>query len=78
MLHNAIRKVDTSDIITTIAGTGAIGSTGDGSAATSAKLYYPLGVALDSTGTQACYNKFIFNITFTCHFSAIYRQCVHC
>ena len=67
MFHNAIRKVDTSGIITTIAGTGTIGSTGDGGAATSALLYYPLGVALDSTGTQACYNKFIFNITLTCY-----------
>ncbi len=53
MFHNAIRKVATSGIITTIAGTGSIGSTGDGSAATSALLYYPLGVTIDSTGTYA-------------------------
>ena len=31
-------------------GTGSNGYSGDGSAATSASLYYPYGVALDSTG----------------------------
>ena len=37
-------------IITTIAGTGSQGSSGDGGAATSAKLYYPHGVSVDSSG----------------------------
>ena len=37
-------------IITTIAGTGTIGSSGDGGAATSAQLYYPYGVAVDISG----------------------------
>lgn len=50
MFNNAIRKVDTSGIITTIAGTGISGYTGNNGLATSAKLYYPLGVELDSTG----------------------------
>ncbi len=46
-----IRKVTVSTgIITTIAGTGAQGYSGDGSAATAAKLYSPGGVALDSSG----------------------------
>ncbi len=37
-------------IITTIAGTGDYGFSGDGGPATSAELYYPQEVALDSSG----------------------------
>jgi hypothetical protein len=40
----------TADDVYTIAGTGTAGSTGDGGAATSAKLNYPGSVALDSSG----------------------------
>lgn len=46
-----IRKVDAATgIISTVAGTGAQGSSGDGGAATSAKLSQPKGVALDAAG----------------------------
>ena len=46
-----IRMVTTSDgIITTIAGTGSQGSTGDGGPATSATLYRPTGIAVDKSG----------------------------
>jgi hypothetical protein len=45
-----IRKVDLNGIISTVAGTGVSGFSGDGGPATSAKLYFPVGVALDSTG----------------------------
>jgi hypothetical protein len=45
-----VRKVDTNGIITTIAGTGAIGYNGDSIAATSAKLNYPAGIAVDDYG----------------------------
>ena len=38
------------DIITTIAGTGTGSYSGDEAAATSATLYYPSGVVLDSSG----------------------------
>ena len=49
--NNRIRKVSASDgKISTLAGTGSTGYSGDGGAATSAKLYYPYGVALDSSG----------------------------
>ena len=47
--NNRIRKVSTG-IITTIAGTGSTTYNGDNGAATSATLYSPIGVALDSSG----------------------------
>ncbi|RKP54029.1 hypothetical protein D7Z26_11610 [Cohnella endophytica] len=39
------------NIIVTVAGTGAMGFSGDGGAATSTGIYNPYGVAIDSTGT---------------------------
>ena len=39
-------------------GTGSSGYSGDGSAATSASLYYPEGVALDSTGNLYIADRF--------------------
>jgi len=52
-LNNRIRKVTISTgIITTIAGTGTASYSGDNGPATSATLYYPYGVAVDSAGTQ--------------------------
>ncbi|HYM06062.1 MAG TPA: hypothetical protein VEU11_05835 [Terriglobales bacterium] len=48
---NRVRRVDaTSGIITTIAGTGAQGSIGDGGPATAAQLFGPSSVAVDSAG----------------------------
>jgi trimeric autotransporter adhesin len=46
----AIRKVNTSGIISTIAGNGIDGYSGDGGQATAAELSYPRMVALDSLG----------------------------
>ncbi len=43
--HDAIRKVDTHGIITTVAGTGVRGYSGDGGRATNAMLNRPLDVA---------------------------------
>ncbi|HEY2470684.1 MAG TPA: DUF2341 domain-containing protein, partial [Terracidiphilus sp.] len=48
--NNRVRKVDTSGIITTIAGNGTAGYSGDGSSATNAALNNPVGVAIDSAG----------------------------
>jgi YVTN family beta-propeller protein len=45
-----IRKVNTSGIITTAAGTGTCGYNGDGIKATAAQLNLPHGVALDTAG----------------------------
>ena len=44
-----IRMVSSTGIITTFAGTGTQGSNGDGGAATSAQLSYPIGVAVDNS-----------------------------
>jgi sugar lactone lactonase YvrE len=50
-LWYTIRKIDTSGIITTIAGDGGSwGSGGDGGPATEARLSMPTGIATDSTG----------------------------
>jgi sugar lactone lactonase YvrE len=56
--NNRVRKIDTSGIITTVAGSGnsqgicntATGYSGDGGPATAAALNLPTGVAADSTG----------------------------
>jgi sugar lactone lactonase YvrE len=45
-----VRKVDTSGIITTVAGTGTKGYSGDGGPATAATLSSPAGLAVDSAG----------------------------
>ena len=50
--NNRIRKVLASTgVITTLAGSGVAGFSGDNGAATEASLAYPTGVAVDSTGS---------------------------
>jgi hypothetical protein len=50
--NHRIRKVDSSGIITTVAGNGSPGFSGDGGASTEAGLNEPLGVAVDCTGNM--------------------------
>ena len=47
--NNRVRKVS-NGIITTVAGTGVAGFSGDGGAATAARLNQPWGIAIDSAG----------------------------
>jgi len=48
--NSRIRKVDVFDNITTVAGNGSYGYSGDGGRATNANLYYPGGLVLDGSG----------------------------
>jgi len=50
MNNSVIRKVSPAGTITTVAGTGTAGYSGDGDAATTAKLNYPHGVTVDTAG----------------------------
>ena len=45
-----IRKVTPEGVVTTVAGTGELGNTGDGGLATRAQLYYPLDITLSPGG----------------------------
>ncbi len=51
--NNRIRKVAVStNVITTVAGSStSTGYSGDGGAATSAELFYPIAVGLDTSGS---------------------------
>lgn len=60
MYNNRIRKVvKSTGIITQVAGSSTTGNfSGDGAAATSSTLYYPTGVAVDSSGNDIVYYAF--------------------
>ncbi len=48
--NSVVRKVDASGTITTVAGNGTYGYSGDGGQATSAAFRYPFGMAVDAAG----------------------------
>jgi len=63
--NNRIRKVDVNGIVTTIAGTGEAGYSGDNGKATDAKIKYPQSLDIDSSGNiyfQDRYNNRIRKI----------------
>jgi uncharacterized protein (TIGR03437 family) len=49
-VNGRVRKIDTKGVITTFAGGVEKGYSGDGAAATSARLWFPSGLALDGSG----------------------------
>jgi sugar lactone lactonase YvrE len=49
-MNERVRKIDTSGVITTVAGSGATGYSGDGGPAIAADLYEPREVAVNSAG----------------------------
>jgi uncharacterized protein (TIGR03437 family) len=49
-LNNRIRRVSPAGIITTVAGGGTAGFSGDGGPAVQAQLHFPLNVAVDASG----------------------------
>ena len=48
--NHRVRRVDASGVITTVAGTGTSGFSGDGGPATAARLKFPRNLAFDSAG----------------------------
>ena len=48
--NNRVRKISNTGIVSTIAGNGTAGFSGDGGLATAAKLNRPIGVAVDAAG----------------------------
>lgn len=71
-------QVDSNRIVTTFAGSGSTGSTGDGVPATSAVLDYPRGVSVDALGNvYVAVGKIRKVSTDTCLFNANMHMCIH-
>ena len=52
LVNNRVRKINTSGIITTFAGNGSSGYSGDGGNATAAEINHPDGIAIDNDGNM--------------------------
>ena len=60
--NHRVRRVDTSGTITTVAGNGVFGYSGDGGPAALAKLAFPSGVFVDGSGVAYIADRFNFRI----------------
>ena len=60
--NHSIRKIDATGTITTVAGTGESGFSGDGGLAVLALLSYPSGVAVDGAGNLYIADSFNYSI----------------
>lgn len=67
--NNAVREINTSGIINTIAGNGTCGYTGDGGPATAAELCHPGGISVDAMG-----NIYFGDHGITCDCSSYVRK----
>src|SRR6202012_3893421 len=61
-IHGVVRRIDTSGTITTIAGTGVPGYSGDGGPARSAQLGRPNGIGTDNMGNIYIGDDFINSV----------------
>ncbi len=55
---NKVRRINTAGIISTFAGTGTAGYSGDGTAASGAALHYPAGLVADPLGNVYIGDRF--------------------
>ncbi len=62
-----VRMVDTSGILTTIAGNGTQGFSGDGGPATMAQLFNPIGITMNNTG----------NLLIADDYNSVVRELIH-
>lgn len=60
--NHRIRKVDTLGVISTVAGNGAFGSSGDGGPATSASLAFPSGIFVNTSGAVFIADRFNYKV----------------
>ena len=60
--NHRIRKVTPGGTISTVAGTGTAGYSGDGGPGTSAKIYYPCGLTVDAAGNLYIADSYNFRI----------------
>jgi hypothetical protein len=65
--NQRIREVNTSCIISTIAGNGTEGFSGDGGAATNAEMILPEGVAVDGSGNVYIADEHNYRVREVCH-----------